>query len=82
MIGRIAVDQKAHTFFRVRLTKQLNCGTPGRVIAEGTFYPPAGDNQKAAYMPAALSPDGRIAAFPGWTGWSITGKARFIFSIL
>ncbi len=48
-----------------------------------TFYPPSGDDQEGRLYACALSPDGRIAAVSGWTGWSITGKCSvYLFNTL
>ena len=83
MIGRIAVDQKGRYLLSCSIDKTAKLWNARSGELLRTFYPPAGDDQEGRLYACALSPDGRIAAVSGWTGWSITGKCSvYLFNTL
>ena len=81
-IARIATDGKGSYVVSCSVDKTAKLWDAGSGELLKTFYPPSGPDMEGCLYACALSPDARICAVGGWTGWSDAGECSiYLFDI-
>jgi len=81
VIRGISVDAAAHLLLTVSYDKTARLWSPDDGHLIRVLRPPIGTGHEGHLEAGALSPDGRIAAVGGWTGWDWDGAGVSIFSM-